>query len=69
MQAQVGDEIVVHSRHVGEHGRIGRIIEVKGHDGQPPYVVRWEDGHEAVFFPSADSSVTHNPAARNETVS
>ena len=69
MQAQVGDEIVVHSRHVGEHGRRGRILEVRGQDGQPPYLVRWEDGHEAVFFPSADSSVTHHPAEQGETVS
>ncbi|WP_041835089.1 DUF1918 domain-containing protein [Acidothermus cellulolyticus] len=57
MQAHVGDEIAVHSRHVGEPARHGVITEVRGANGTPPYVVRWQDGTEAVFFPSADCTI------------
>ncbi|MDQ1486917.1 MAG: hypothetical protein QOJ62_2610 [Actinomycetota bacterium] len=59
MQAQVGDAIAVHSRHVGEHDRLGVIAEVRGTNGSPPYVVKWDDGKEAMFFPSADCTVAH----------
>jgi hypothetical protein len=37
------------------------IIEVHGTDGAPPYLVRWEDGHESVFFPSSDAFVERMP--------
>ncbi|HEY5187360.1 MAG TPA: DUF1918 domain-containing protein [Actinomycetes bacterium] len=53
MQAQVGDKIHVPSRTVGTHERCGRIVEVRGRNGEPPYVVRWdnEDG-DRLFIPS-----------------
>jgi hypothetical protein len=52
MQATIGDKIVVHSHHVGEHGREAIILDVEGADGAPPYKVRWsDDGHEGVFLP------------------
>ena len=51
MKAQVGDELVVKGRHVGDHDRTGVIIEVRGEAGGPPYLVRWSDGHESSFFP------------------
>jgi Domain of unknown function (DUF1918) len=57
MQAHVGDAIAVHSRHVGEHERVGVIAEVRGPDGAPPYLVKWDDGKQAVFFPSADCTL------------
>lgn len=57
MRAAVGDELIATSHHVGEPARHGVITEVRGADGAPPYVVRWEDGHEATFYPSADSTV------------
>jgi hypothetical protein len=37
------------------------IIEIHGDDGGPPYLVRWKDDHESVFFPSADTAVEHHP--------
>ena len=55
MQAAVGDTITVRAVHQGESDRHGMIIEVHGKDGQPPYVVRWQDDHESLFFPAADS--------------
>ena len=59
MHASIGDKIVVHPRHVGEYGRHGVITALRHPDGSPPYVVRWEDGHEVIFYPSADCTITH----------
>lgn len=60
MRAKVGDRIVIKGHHVGEPDRDGEVLEVRGTDGAPPYVVRWdEDGHEALFFPGSDASVAH----------
>lgn len=60
MQAKVGDRLVVKGHHVGDPDRDGEIIEVRGKDGGPPYVVRWEDtGHETLFFPGTDVVVEH----------
>jgi hypothetical protein len=28
---------------------------------RPPYLVRWQDGHESLFFPSSDTLVEHRP--------
>lgn len=63
MKAQVGDRIVVRGHHVGEPDRHGEILEVRGDDGAPPYVVRWDnDEQEHVFFPGSDAIVEHDSA-------
>ena len=62
MRAQVGDELTVKGRHQGDGDRHGEIIKVDGADGAPPYVVRWQDGHESVFFPSSDTEIEHHAA-------
>jgi hypothetical protein len=60
MHAQVGDRIVIVGHRVGEHERDGEILEVRGPDGAPPYVVRWDDtGHEGLFFPGSDARIVH----------
>lgn len=60
MNANVGDRITVRGHRVGEPGRDGEILEVRGADGAPPYLVRWEvDGHESLFFPGTDARVVH----------
>jgi hypothetical protein len=59
VQASKGDHIEVRSHHVGEPARQGEIIEVRGQDGSPPYLVRWADGHEGLFFPGPDAVVEH----------
>jgi hypothetical protein len=61
MKAKIGDHIVVESHTVGSPRREGEIVEVRGADGDPPYVVRWNDGHEGLSFPGADAHVV--PAA------
>lgn len=64
MRAQTGDKLVVRGHTVGDESREGVILEVHGQDGAPPYLVRWADGHETVFFPSSDTVIEHHPAAR-----
>lgn len=57
MQARVGDRLVVESSSDTTHRREGEVVEVRGADGQPPYVVRWDDGHEGLCFPGPDAHV------------
>jgi Domain of unknown function (DUF1918) len=58
MQAGVGDRIVIKGHRMGEPDRDCEVLEVKGTDGGPPYVVRWgQTGHESLFFPGADAHV------------
>jgi hypothetical protein len=65
MQANVGDKLVIRGHHIGEHRREALILEVRGPDGGPPYVVRWDDdGHEGLFFPGPDADVEHFPVHR-----
>lgn len=60
MQARVGDRIVIRGHRVGQPLRDGEVLEVRGSDGGPPYIVRWEDnGHETLFFPGSDADVEH----------
>lgn len=65
MRASVGDHIVVHARHVGEHDREGEILEIHGAKGEPPYLARWsDDGHVALVFPGPDATIEHLAGAR-----
>ena len=57
MQANVGDRLVVESARVDSPRREGEVIEVRGADGGPPYVVKWSDGHEGLMFPGPDAHV------------
>jgi hypothetical protein len=57
MQAIVGDRLHVHSNAVGVTDRIGEILEVRGSEGQPPYLVRFPDGHESLVYPGPDCIV------------
>lgn len=59
MQAVVGDRILVHGRTVGSAEQHAEIIEVRGEDGKPPYLVKFDDGHESLIFPGADSEIEH----------
>jgi len=57
MQAAVGDHLIVEGRKVDDGRREGEVIEVRGADGAPPYVVRWSDGHEGLTYPGPDAHV------------
>lgn len=51
MRARRGDHIILAAEQLGHPTRDGEILEVRGRDGAPPYVVRWSDGHEGTIFP------------------
>jgi hypothetical protein len=57
MHASVGDRLVVHGRTVDTKDRSGEILEARGADGGPPYLVRFADGHEGLVFPGPDVQV------------
>jgi hypothetical protein len=63
MRATVGDQLHVHGRTVGEHDHLGQIVEVRGADGEPPYLVRYPDGRESLVFPGPDAVIEHAPPA------
>lgn len=57
MKATIGDQLHMHSRTVEEADRMGVILEVRGRDGAPPYLVRFTDGHERLVYPGMDCEV------------
>jgi len=64
MRAEVGDEIVVDAPQTGGLPRAGEVLEVCDPDGVVHYRVRWDDGHETLFFPGSDAHVVHLGRAR-----
>lgn len=70
MFAQVGDELIIEGHEVGRPRREGRVEEVRGFDGGPPYLVRWDDtGRATLLFPGSDCRVVHltGAATRKES--
>jgi len=61
MHATAGDHLHVHGRIVGQRDQIGVILEVRGPEGDPPYLVRYPDGHETLMYPGPDAVVEHTP--------
>ena len=58
MEAHIGDRLVIKGRRVGEGEKAAEILEVRGKNGGPPYVVRWsDDGREGLVFPGSDASI------------
>lgn len=64
MRASVGDRVVIESAQVGQPPRTGEVLEVRGADGGPPWVVRWGAEDEGnLFFPGPDARVTNDDTA------
>jgi hypothetical protein len=64
-RAQAGDVVEITGHRVGNAPRMGEILEVLGEPEEQHFRVRWEDGHESLFYPSSDAVV--RPArARSE---
>ena len=57
MHAKVGDKIVVDAPHTGDVPRTGEIVEVVDERGAVHYRVRWDGGHESLYFPGSDAHV------------
>ncbi|MEV6113370.1 DUF1918 domain-containing protein [Streptomyces sp. NPDC052109] len=63
MHASKGDRLVVHGRVVGQQDQVVEIVEVLGPNGNPPYRVRAENGHETIMSPGPDSVIDHRKAS------
>jgi hypothetical protein len=67
MHACVGDQIRVRGHHIGQPDRTGEILEVRGADGGPPVVVRWDDSDHAVLFFPGNDAVIEGPGHSHRT--
>lgn len=54
MYATVGDRVRIKGRNVGRQELVGDILEVRGREGEPPYMVRFSDGRESLVYPGPD---------------
>ena len=59
MKATVGDQLRVHSRTVEQADRTGMILEVRGSEGAPPYLVRFADD-QSLVYPGGDCEIEAN---------
>jgi Domain of unknown function (DUF1918) len=57
MHAVVGDRLHVRGNVVGHPDRMGEIVEVRDARGEPPYMVRFDDGHTCLVFPGPDAVI------------
>ena len=71
MRARPGDRLVLAAPHASEATRDGEVLEARGVDGGPPYVVRWSDGHEGMIYPGPGAllRVDHPEAGGTSAVS
>jgi hypothetical protein len=66
MDARPGDELVIKGHRTGQPDRKGEVLEARGAQGGPPFVVRWDDtGHTTVLYPGTDCEV-HGAAHGSE---
>lgn len=57
-RAEPGDRLVIRGHHIGEPDRDAEILEVRGAEGGPPFLVRWEDGgRTSLIYPGSDATV------------
>jgi len=56
--------VEVAGHRVGDTARAGEILEILGSESHPHYRVRWEDGHESVYFPGSDVALRPPKPAR-----
>ena len=66
--ARPGDEIVVEGHKVGGPRRAGLVLAVLGEPENPYYRMRWDDGHETIFFPAGATIVRHRDVPRAPAV-
>ena len=57
MHASKGDTIIVETATLDVARRRGQVVEVIGNGEREHYRVRWQDGHESIFFPGPDARV------------
>lgn len=60
IHAVIGDAIVVDNMELGHPPRRGEVLEVLGSGDTQHYRVRWDDGHESLFYPSSTAHAVHH---------
>lgn len=66
MALQVGDKVEERARSTERASRTGTIEKVLRGDPFPRYRIRWDDGHESVYAPSA--GILHELAVQKKAV-
>ena len=59
MKAQIGEWLLFHGKKVGSADHTAEVLQVRGEDGAPPYLVRFRGGGERLIFPGTDCQVLH----------
>jgi CBS domain-containing protein len=55
-----GDRLIITAHQQGGRPRDAEVLEVRGHGGGPPYLVRWQDtGRVSLHYPGSDARVEH----------
>ncbi|HEU5425257.1 MAG TPA: DUF1918 domain-containing protein [Actinocrinis sp.] len=67
MRASIGDRLHIHTNHIGSDDQFGRIIEIRGANGAPPYLVEFPDGHTSLVFPGPDAVVEPSTSTHTAT--
>jgi hypothetical protein len=57
MRAAIGDTLHIHTNHLGTEDALGEILEVRGLDGAPPYLVQFRDGRKRLLYPGPDAVI------------
>ena len=51
MKARIGERLLFRGKKVGSANHTAEVLQVRGDDGAPPYLVRFGDGHGAARLP------------------
>lgn len=58
LRARPGDRLVITPHHQGEPVRDAEVLEARGPDGAPPFLVRWEgSGRVSLHYPGPDAVI------------
>ena len=61
-EAAPGDLVIIAPRRLGAGDQVGEILVVL--PGRTPhYLVRWDTGHESIFYPGSDATVRHRASS------
>lgn len=64
MAFAVGDHVLVETESTERAPRRGVIEDVLRDDPHPRYLIRWSDGHESIYTPSAGALKPAEPQAQ-----
>jgi hypothetical protein len=56
-EVRPGDVLAITGHRVGEIERTGEILEVLGTSERRHFLIRWDDGHESIYYPGNDASI------------